>query len=148
MKLILSILLLISLQSSGQFYFVIPTMNNPETKAANISRKFYQLSRPAQGSDGTTYLFGWIKHPTNDSIALVLDTAMWHPKGVITATEVTNWINETYPTLTTTQRNTLTNYINQNNLLRISRLILTARIKLWTKSQLQARGWFNYPAIN
>lgn len=147
MKKLLTILLFISLQSSGQFYFVIPTMNNPETKAANISRKFYQLSRPAPGSDGTTYLFGWIKHPTNDSVALVIDSTYQLPKGGITATELTNWINETYPTLTTTQRNTLTNYINQNMILRISRLIINARFKLWTKAEMQARGWFTYPGL-
>ena len=148
MKTLITILLCISLQSYGQFYFVIPTMNNPEAKAANISRKFYQLSRPVQGSDGTQYLFGWIKHPTNDSVALVIDTAMWHPKGGISATDITDWITAAYPTLTTTQRNTLTNYVNQNTLLRISRLILTARIKLWTKEQMQARGWFQVLIIN
>lgn len=148
MKLLLFILLFISLQSAGQFYYVIPTMTNPETKAANISRKFYQLSRPAPGSDGTTYLFGWIKHPTNDSIALVIDTTYRLPKGNLTATEITTWLNETYPTLTTTQRNTLTNYINQNSLLRISRLILTARIKLWRRNELEARGWFQTGIIN
>lgn len=148
MKAIISILLLISLQSAGQYYYVIPTMTNPETRAANISRKFYQLSRPAQGNDVTQYLFGWIKHPTNDSVALVIDTAMWHPKGGISATDITNWITAAYPTITTTQRNTLTNYVNQNTLLRISRLILTARIKLWTKEQMQARGWFQTPLMN
>lgn len=142
MKAIIVILLLISLQSAGQFYYVIPTMTNPETRAANISRKFYQLGRPAQGSDVTQYLFGWIKHPTNDSIALVIDTTYQLPKGSLTATEITNWLNETYPTLTTTQRNTLTNYVNQNTLIRISRLILTARIKLWTRAEMEARGWF------
>ena len=147
MRQILIILLFISLQSSGQFYFVIPTMNNPETKAANISRKFYQLSRPTQGSDGTMYLFGWIKHPVNDSVAIEVDSTFRLPKGTLTATHITNWINETYPTLTTTQRNTLTNYINQNTILRISRLIINARFKLWTKAEMQARGWFNYPGL-
>ena len=145
MKKLLTILLFISLQSSGQFYFVIPTMNNPETKAANISRKFYQLSRPAQGSDVTEFAFGYIKHPTNGSIALVIDTTYRLPKGNLTATEITTWLNETYPTLTTTQRNTLTNYVKSNTLLRVSRLIITARIKLWTRPQMEARGWFNYP---
>lgn len=130
MKKILSILLIISLQVSGQHYFVIPTMNNPEAKAKLISKRFYQLTRPNQGSDVTQYLFGWIKHPVNDSVAIEIDSTFHLPKGTLTATHITNWINETYPTLTTTQRNTLTNYINQNNVLRISRLIITARLKL------------------
>ena len=141
MKLLI-IILLLSFTASGQHYFVIPTMNNPENKARMISKRFYQLSRPVKGSDVTEFAFGYIKHPTNDSIALVIDTTYRLPKGNLTATEITTWLNETYPTLTTTQRNTLTNYVNSNTLLRISRLILTARIKLWTKEQMRARGWF------
>jgi len=147
MKLILSILIIISLKVSGRHYFVIPTMNNPEAKAASISKKFYQLSRPVQEGNTTEYLFGWIKHPQNDSVAIVIDSTFQLPKGTLTATHIANWINETYQTLTTTQRNTLTNYINKNNTLRISRLIITARIKLWTKAQMEARGWFNYPGL-
>jgi len=138
---ILIIILLFSITASGQHYFVIPTMNNPENKARMISKRFYQLSRPAQGSDVTEFAFGWIKHPTNDSIALVIDTTSTLPKGNLTQ-QITNWLNETYTTLTTTQRNTLTNYVNQNTLLRISRLILTARIKPWTRAEMGARGWF------
>ena len=145
---LLFIILLFSFTAHSQHYFVIPTMNNPENKARMISKRFYQLSRPAQGSDVTQFAFGWIKHPTNDSIALVIDTTYRLPKGNLTATNITNWLNETYPTLTTTQRNTLTNYVNQNQRLRVSRLILTARIKLWTRAQMEARGWFQTPLMN
>lgn len=147
MRLII-IILLFSITASGQHYFVIPTMNNPENKAKMIRKRFYQLSRPVQGSNVTEFAFGYIKHPTNDSIALEIDTTSTLPKGTLTATDITNWLNETYATLTTTQRNTLTNYVNQNQRLRISRLILTARIKLWTKEQMQARGWFQTPLMN
>jgi len=142
MKLLL-IILLFSLNASGQLYYIVPTMANPITKALNASKKFYQLSRPNQGSDVTQYLFGYIKHPTNDSIALEIDSTFYLPKGSISAAEITNWITEFYGTLTTGQRNTVTNYINSNNLLRISRLIINSRFKLWTKEELQARGWFN-----
>lgn len=147
MKKILSILLIITLQSSAQHYFVIPTMNNPEAKAQMVSKRFYQLSRPTQGSDVTEFLFGWMKHPVNDSVAIEIDSTFRLPKVTLTATHITNWINEAYPTLTTTQRNTLTNYINQNTILRISRLIINARFKLWTKAEMQARGWFTYPGL-
>jgi len=123
---ILIIILLLSFTASGQHYFVVPTMNNPENKARMVSKRFYQLSRPIKGNGSTEFAFGYIKHPTNDSIALVIDTTSALPKGILTATEITTWLNETYTTLTTTQRNTLTNYINQNTLLRVSRLILTA----------------------
>lgn len=143
MKKLITIILLFG-SAYGQHYFVIPTMNSAENKARFVSRKFYQLSRPSQGQDVTMYLFGYIKHPLNDSVALVLDTAFNLPKGAINATRITEWINETYPTITTTQRNTLTNYINANNILRISRLILTARLKLWTYQEMANRGWFNY----
>ena len=140
---ILLIILLFSIQARGQHYFVIPTMNNPVNKALNVSAKFYQLSRPA-GTDVTQYLFGYIKHPTNDSIALEIDSTFNLPKGNITATQITNWITGVYGSLTTTQRNTVTNYINNNSLLRIWRLLIASKFKLWTKAELSARGWFNY----
>lgn len=143
---ILIIILLFSLSANGQFYYIIPTTNNAESKAKAISKIFYKLSRPVQGSDVTEYLFGWTKHPANDSIALVIDSTFKLPKGVISATNITNWISDTYPTITAAQITTLTNYINSNTLLRISRLILTSRIKLWTNAQMQARGWFDYPS--
>ena len=145
---ILIIILLFSFTASGQHYFVIPTMNNPENKAKMVAKRFWQLSRPVQGSNVTEFAFGYIKHPTNDSIALVIDTTYRLPKGNLTATEITTWLNETYSTLTTTQRNTLTNYVNSNTLLRVSRLILTARIKLWTRAEMEARGWFQVPIMN
>ncbi|MBL0233292.1 MAG: hypothetical protein IPQ08_06465 [Chitinophagaceae bacterium] len=140
---ILLIILLFSIQARGQHYFVIPTMNNPVNKALNVSAKFYQLSRPA-GTDVTQYLFGYIKHPTNDSIALEIDSTFNLPKGNITATQITNWITGVYGSLTTTQKNTVTNYINNNSLLRIGRLLISTRFKIWTKAEMTARGWFNY----
>jgi hypothetical protein len=140
MKNLLIILFLFS-TAKAQVYFVIPTMNNPEAKALIVSKRFYQLIRPLKGNDVTEYLFGYVKHPTNDSVAIVIDTNFNIPKGSITATEITNWINEVYGTLTTTQRNTLTNYINNNSLLKVARLILTARIRLWSEAELKARGW-------
>lgn len=140
---VLIIILLLSIQASAQHYFIIPTMNNPQNKALMVSKKFYQLSRP-QWSDSTKYLIGYIKHPINDSIALEIDSTFDLPKGNISATNITEWITETYPNITQTQINTLTNYINNNNLLRIGRLILTNRIKLWTRAEMEARGWFNF----
>lgn len=142
MRIFSTILLFISLQSFGQHYFVIPTMNNPENKAALVSQKFYRLSRPNM-TDTTKYLFGYIKHPVNDSIALVIDSAFNLPKGNINGARITDWITETYPGITSQQRNTLTNYINSNLILRISRLILTDRIKLWTNAEMTTRGWFD-----
>ena len=120
-------------------------MVNPQTKAQNISQKFYKLSRPVQGSNVTTMLFGTIKHPLNDSVALVIDTNYHLPKGTISAAHITDYITNVYPTITTTQRNTITNYINSNTLIKIARIILTARIKLWKYSELEARGWFTFP---
>lgn len=138
---LLFIILLFSFKSFGQHYFVIPTMNNPEGKAKYISKKFYQLSRP-DSADVTQYLFGYIKHPTKDSIAIVIDSTITLPKGAITAAHITRFLNELYSSLTTTQRNTLTNYINNNPRLRISALIINSKIKLWTRAQMDLRGWF------
>lgn len=138
----LVILLLIGFNSFGQLYYVVPTMNNPAAKVQLVSARFYQLSRP-DATDSTRLLFGYIIHPINDSVAIEIDSNLVVPKGNITATQVTNFITETYGTLTTTQRNQITNYVNNNTLLKIGRLIITSRLKLWTKQELEARGWFN-----
>jgi hypothetical protein len=135
---ILFIILLFCSTAYGQHYVVIPSKLESKVKA--VSARFYQLSRPL-GTDTTKYQFTYIKHPTNDSLAIIIDTNLFIPKGSISATQVTNYINELYPSITTTQRNQIINYINSNNLLKIARLILTARIRLWTEAELKARGW-------
>lgn len=146
MKRLITILaIFISLTSSAQHYFVVPTTNNALAKAQSVSRLFYGLSRPDRGTDSTEFLFQIIVHPTNDSVAIVLDTTYQIPKGPVTAQLITNWITEVYgATLTTTQLNTVTNYINNNSILRVSRCIVAAKFKLWTRAQMTARGWFNY----
>jgi len=146
MKRLFTILaIFIGITSSAQHYFVVPTMNNALAKAQSVSRLFYNLSRPDRGTDSTEFLFQIIVHPTNDSVAIVLDTTYQIPKGPITAQVITNWITEVYgASLTTTQLNTVTNYINNNSILRISRCIVAAKFKLWTRAQMTARGWFNY----
>jgi len=126
----------------GQHYFIVPTLTNPNAKALLVSKRFYQLSRPVKGGDVTEYLLAIYKHPVNDSFCIEIDTAFNLRKGSISASHITAWIDETYPSITTQQRNTLTNYLNNNTILRIANLILTSRIKLWTRQEMLSRGWF------
>lgn len=140
MRYLLTFLLLFSV-AYGQHYFVIPTMANPEQKVQRVSQRFYRLCQ-RDTNTVTQFLFSYIKHPVNDSVALQIDSTMVIPKGTISAATITNFIAELYGTLTTTQRNTITNYVNANSLLRVSRLIITSRVKLWTKAEMEARGWF------
>ena len=144
-KLLIILAIVMSLTASAQHYFVVPTMNNALAKAQSVSRLFYGLSRPDRGTDSTEFLFQIIVHPTNDSVAIVLDTAYQIPKGPITAAVITNWITEVYgATLTTTQLNTVTNYINNNSILRVSRCIVATKFRLSKRAQMASRGWFNY----
>lgn len=145
MRYILTIHFLIS-AAYGQHYFVVPTMSNPEGKALNVSRKFYRLAQ-IDTNTVTQYLFSFTKHPVSDSVALVIDTTTVIPRGSLTAAEITSFITELYGSVTTTQRNNLTTYINSNTMIRVSRLIITSRVKLWTKAEMEARGWFNYPNL-
>lgn len=140
-RLLIFIFLNISFSCDAQHYYVIPTTVNAENKAKLISQKMYKLSRP-NGTDSTKYLFGYIKHPTIDSFALQIDTAFIIPKGAINSVVINDLIAEVYPTITTAQRNAITSHINTSNSIRISRLIITSRLKLWTRNELQSRGWF------
>lgn len=140
MKLLI-IILLFSFNVNAQQYYVVK-FSNAETKAQLISKLFYKLSRPVQGTDVTEFLFGYIKHPVNDSIALVMDTAYDLPKGNITLANIDEWIDETLGNVPNNVRNQIRNYINGNLFLRISNLV--NRLTFETREDLEARGWFDY----
>lgn len=146
MKVLLFILF--SLPAFGQHYFVVPLKPaTAESKYKAISARFYQLSQPDTVNNTTRYLFSSIRHPVSDSFAIVIDTSSVISKGAMTSQQMSNFITEVYGSLTTTQRNTLTTYINSNTILRFSRLIITSRLKLWTRQEMEARGWFNYSNV-
>jgi hypothetical protein len=72
-KYILTLLIIIfSLSMSAQNYIkVLPQAGlTSEQRAEAISYELWAISRPPQvrnPNDVTTYLFGWVKHPTQDS---------------------------------------------------------------------------------
>ena len=142
MKLLLIILLFSFTANSQDLYYVVKS-ENAEARAKNISKFFYKLSRPDE-TDVTRYLFGYVRHAENNSIALQIDTSITIPRGNITQAMVDEWVVQVYQSLPNNIRNQLRNYIANNSILRLSALVLVDRIKLETKEQLEARGWFNY----
>jgi len=139
----LIIILLFSFTAQSQDLYYVVKSADAEARAKNISKFFYKLSRPDE-TDVTRYLFGYVRHAENDSIALQIDTSITIPRGNITQAMVDEWVVQVYQSLPNNIRNQLRNYIANNSILRLSALVLVDRIKLETKEQLEARGWFNY----
>ena len=140
MKLLL-IILLFSFTANSQLYYVVKSAD-AEARVKNISKFFYKLSRPAE-MDSTKYLFGYVKHPVNDSIALQIDTSITIPRGNLTQAMVDEWVVQVYQSLPNNIRNQLRNYVANNSVLRLSALVLLDRIKLESKQEMERRGWFN-----
>ena len=140
MKLLI-IILLFSFTANSQHYYVVRSADAVQ-RAKNISKFFYKLSRPAE-MDSTRYLFDGIKHPANDSIALVIDTSLAIPRGNLTQAMVDEWVVQVYQSLPNNIRNQLRNYVANNSVLRLSALLLLDRITLETKEEMGRRGWFN-----
>lgn len=140
MKLLI-IILLFSFTANSQHYYVVRSADAVQ-RAKNISKFFYKLSRPAE-MDSTRYLFDGIKHPANDSIALVIDTSLTIPRGNLTQAMVDEWVVQVYQSLPNNIRNQLRNYVANNSVLRLSALLLLDRITLETKEEMGRRGWFN-----
>ncbi len=137
MKLLI-IILLFSFSAKGQNLYYVIKSANPEARAKNISKFFYKLSRPAE-MDSTKYLFGYVKHPVNDSIALQIDTSITIPRGNLTQAMVDEWVVQVYQSLPNNIRNQLRNYVANNSVLRLSALLLLDRITLETKEEMGRR---------
>ncbi len=140
MKLLI-IILLFSFTANSQHYYVVRSADAVQ-RAKNISKFFYKLSRPAE-MDSTRYLFDGIKHPVNDSIALVIESSLTIPRGNLTQAMVDEWVVQVYQSLPNNIRNQLRNYVANNSVLRLSALLLLDRITLETKEEMGRRGWFN-----
>ncbi len=124
-----------------------------EQRAEAISYELWAISRPPairNPNDVTTYLFGWVKHPTQDpNYTEIVDTALdvdptydviVHPDN-----NLTNLI-ALFPELTQQEKDTLAAYIESQQSFPFQNIVPQG-VTLFTHAEMETAGWFPDPNI-
>lgn len=119
-----------------------------EQRAEAISYELWAISRPPairNPNDVTTYLFGWVKHPTQDpAYTEVVDTALdveldyniiVHPEN-----NLTNLI-ALFPELSQAEKDGLAAFIESQQSFEF-RYIVPGGVTVYTRQQMEENGWF------
>jgi hypothetical protein len=117
-------------------------------RAEAISYELWAISRPPairNPNDVTTYLFGWVKHPTQDpAYTEIVDTALdveldyniiVHPEN-----NLTNLI-ALFPELSQAEKDGLAAFIESQQSFEF-RYIVPGGVTIYTKQQMEDNGWF------
>jgi hypothetical protein len=115
-------------------------------RAIAITRELFRIQRPIdQQNDATLYLFGWVKHPTQDpNYTDVVDTALQvdvnqiiyvHPEN-----NLTNLI-ALFPELSQQEKDGLAAFIESQQSFEF-RYIVPGGVTVYTKEQMEENGWF------
>jgi len=150
-KYIFTLLIIIfSLSMSAQNYIkILPQAGlTSEQRAEAISYELWAISRPPairNPNDVTTYLFGWVKHPTQDtSYQEIVNTALQveldyniivHPEN-----NLTNLI-ALFPELSQAEKDGLAAFIESQQSFEF-RYIVPGGVTVYTKQQMEDNGWF------
>jgi hypothetical protein len=150
-KYIFTLLIIIfSLSMSAQNYIkVLPQAAlTSEQRAEAISYELWAISRPPairNQNDVTTYLFGWVKHPTQDptytefvntALEVELDyNIIVHPEN-----NLTNLI-ALFPELSQAEKDALSGFIESQQSFEF-RYIVPGGVTIYTRQQMEENGWF------
>jgi hypothetical protein len=150
-KYILTLLIIIlSLPMSAQNYIkVLPQAGlTSEQRAEAISYELWAISRPPairNPNDVTTYLFGWVKHPTQDPayqevVNTALDVELDYNIIVHPENNLTNLI-ALFPELSQAEKDGLAAFIESQQSFEF-RYIVPGGVTVYTKQQMEENGWF------
>jgi hypothetical protein len=122
-----------------------------EQRAIAITRELFRIQRPIdQQNDATLYLFGWVKHPTQDpNYTEVVDTALQvdvnqviyvHPDN-----DLTNLI-ALFPELSQAEKDGLAAFIESQASFMFQYIIPTD-VTVFDEAQMKAAGWLPEPEL-
>ena len=146
------LLILTSFTMNAQYIKVLPQAGlTSQQRSEAISYELWAISRPPavrNPEDVTTYLFGWIKHPTKDSnyvdtvnVALQIDTNQViyvHPDN-----DLTNLI-ALFPELSQAERDGLAAFIESQQMF-LFKYIIPSDVTVFTEAEMKAAGWLPDP---
>jgi hypothetical protein len=150
-KYIFTLLIIIfSLSMSAQNYIkVLPQAGlTSEQRAEAISYELWAISRPPQvrnPNDVTTYLFGWVKHPTQDPaytdvVNTALDVELDYNIIVHPENNLTNLI-ALFPELSQAEKDGLAAFIESQQSFPFQ-YIVPSDVTVFTYEQMKDAGWF------
>lgn len=125
---------------------VIPQLNyTSEQLAAAISRELFRIQRPTdQQGDATQFLFGWIKHPTQDAAySDVVDTALVVDPAQVIYVHPDNDLSlliSLFPELTEQEKQMLAGFIRSQSQFPFQ-YIVPSTTKLFTEDEMKQSGW-------
>lgn len=144
--------ILLSLTMNAQYIKVLPQAGlTSEERAIAITRELFRIQRPIdQQNDATLYLFGWVKHPTQDpNYVEVVDAALQvdvnqviyvHPDN-----DLTNLIS-LFPELSQAEMDALVTYI-ENSASFEFRYIVPSGVTIYDEQQMKNDGWLPEPEM-
>lgn len=120
-----------------------------EQRAEAISYELWAISRPPavrNPNDVTAYMFGWIKHPTQDAAYknIVVDTALGVDPDYLIQVHPENNISNLvalFPELSQQERDGLAAFI-QNQSSFPFQYIVPSTSKIFTHEEMDTAGWF------
>ena len=150
-KYILTLLIIIfSLSMSAQNYIkILPQAGlTSEQRAEAISYELWAISRPPairNPNDVTTYLFGWVKHPTQDPaytefVNTALDVELDYNIIVHPENNLTNLI-ALFPELSQAEKDGLAAFIESQQSFPFQ-YIVPSDVTVFTYEQMKNAGWF------
>lgn len=118
-------------------YFIVDS----EDTAKMYSQACYKLSRPiSDNEDITKYLFGIIKHPTENNWAICIDESIDLP---ISREADFTYISTLFPDATELERLNIINAINNSETVSIADIIpQSIKDQLICYNDLNSQGWF------
>ena len=122
-----------------------------EQRAIAITRELFRIQRPIdQQNDATLYLFGWVKHPTQDpNYTEIVDTALQvdtnqviyvHPDN-----DLTNLI-ALFPELSQAEKDGLAAFIESQASF-MFQYIIPSDVTVFTEAEMKAAGWLPEPEL-
>jgi hypothetical protein len=129
---------------------VLPQNNLTSAQRAEaISYELWAISRPLQvrnPDEVTSYMFGWVKHPTQDpNYEVVVDTALQVDPDYIIKVHPENNLNalvNLFPELTETERAQLVGFIQSQQAFPFQ-YIVPSTSKIFTHEEMVSAGWFS-----
>lgn len=116
-----------------------------EQRAIAITRELFRIQRPIdQQNDATLYLFGWVKHPTQDpNYVEVVDTALQVDVDQVIYVHPDNDLTQLialFPELSQAEKDGLAAFIESQASFMFQYIIPTD-VTVFTEAQMKAAGW-------
>jgi hypothetical protein len=122
-----------------------------EQRAIAITRELFRIQRPIdQQNDATLYLFGWVKHPTQDAnYTEIVDTALQVDVNQVIYVHPDNNLTQLialFPELSQAEKDGLAAFIESQASF-MFQYIIPSDVTVFDEAQMKASGWLPEPEL-